>query len=825
MPRYAFFWIALLTLPVIVGCDGCTPTASTNPNGEEDEKAPREAYSTHSAIAFPADQSATFGAVKPGHWVTAEQSIRSNKANTRGELISHASVVLRDANLETTGSIDSYETVRPVVLPKGQMRGFDFRFRCPVPNSIETRRINLFSRLIPRSGGILDTGGQPFTVMRGSEYFFVVLTTRPDQFTRLQIADWTRGAESSLDGPVADVNYRVLVPDVSGFLPLPETMLDLTSTAVIFWDDLSEDALTPLQQSALADWVRFGGRLIINGASASESVANTSLADLLPLVPTSNIELDGDAAVSLLTHWSVKTDRSLKKQIEVVRSESSRIAIDGQLGTGAVDIANTGSLVLTRQIGRGNVVQPRFDLTSDWVVGWDSYDSFFNCVILNRPPREYVAPRFDEAEDTEYGTGNLSLFFLGTKSRSDAAVNSQFRIASRDSLIALPVAPSSDHDQPSQSMGNATRNASAFDPFSRVNAITGLSAWNDNSDMIMLMRQTLTSEAGIEIPDSSLVVRSLAIYLVVLVPLNYIIFRLMNRLEYAWFAVPIIAVIGAVWAAREARLDIGFARSNTELAILEAHADYPRAHLTRLIGVYNSLSSRYVLQFRTVDGVALPLDNEPDPNTSVVPSTRVSYEEGPALADFAVQSNRMRFVHTEEMIDLGGAFAFDGDKTLTSESTIDLLDAIMIRKDVDGTTEVGFIGGLNAGESKTVELRETERLLVPTGLPMQTSRLIRRLGSPSSIPNGSTRLIARIDGPLQGLDITPKASQYVGQTIAIIHLQHPKMPKPVADKNLVSDFRRVNRIDILDKEKKTDPTSETPVEAESEESAAETTAE
>lgn len=801
MPRHAFFWFALLTLPLIVGCEGCTPATSRDPNAEDDEKAPQEAYSTQSAIVFPADQSATFSAVKPGHWLTAKQSIRSNKADTRGELISRASVVLRDANLEKTGTIDSFETIRPVVLPKGQMRGFDFRFRCPIPNSIETRRISLSSRLIPRSGGILDTGGQPLNVMRGSEYFFVVLTNRPDQFTRFQVADWARTSESRLDNPISDVNYRVVVPDASGLLPLSETMLDMTSTAVILWDDLSEDALTPLQQSALADWVRFGGRLIVNGATASEAIANSSLADLLPLVPTSNIELDGDAAVELLTHWSVATDRSLKKQIEVVRSENSRIAIDGVLNAGAVDIENTAALVLSRRVGRGHVVQPRFDLTDDWVTGWDSYDSFVNCVILNRPPREYVEPNFEEVNDLGFDAKDLSLFFVGTKSRSDAAVNSQFRIASRDSLI--PAAGGSVNDEATRdnSSGKAVRNASPFDPFFRVNAVTGLSAWNDDSDMITLLRQTLISEAGIEIPDSSLVIRLLAIYLVVLVPLNYIVFRLMNRLEYAWFAVPIIAIFGAVWAAREARLDIGFARSNTELAILEVHAEYPHAHLTRLIGVYNSLSSRYLLQFDTVDGCALPLDNEPDPGTTVQPSTRVSYEAGPALADFAVPSNRMRFVHTEEMIDLGGGFTFDDGLTLTSGSQIDLLDAIMIRKDDDGTTEVGFIGGLAAGESKTVELRETERLTVPANLPMQTSRLIRRLAAPRGIPNGSTRLIARIDGALQGLEITPAASQSIAQTIAIIHLQYPKMPKPVADKNLVSDFRRVNRMNDTETEK------------------------
>lgn len=786
MPRHAFFLFVLLAVPLIVGCEGCRPATPKDPNAEEDEKAPKEAYTTEPSVVYPADQSETMGAVKPGHWMTAEQPIRSNKADTRGDLISRSTLRLQDINMEAAGSIESLESIRPVVLPKGQMRRMGFRFRVPVPNSIGAKRISLSSRLIPRSGGIMDTGGQFFKILGASEYFFVILTQRPERFARLQVADWARSGEDEIRNPNGQSNYRVVIPDSSDLLPLPETMLDFTSTAVVLWDDLSEDSLTPQQQSALADWVRFGGRLIVNGPDASEAIANTSLVDLLPLMPTSNIELSGDAAAELLEYHSVATDRTMKGQVEIVKTESSRIAIDGQIDDEAVAIENTSSLVLKRRVGRGHVIQPRFDLTDNWIEAWDSYDSFFNSVILNRPPRQYVEPNSMDYEDEElaslgYDKRDLSLYFAGTKTRADAAVNTQFRIAARDSLLA--------------GGASETKENSPFDPYSRIDAITGVSAWNDSSDSIMLMRETLTSEAGIEIPGSSLVIRSLAIYLVVLVPINYIVFRLMNRLEYAWFAVPVIAVVGAAWAARQARLDIGFARSNTELGLVEVHAGYPRAHLTRMIGVYNSLSSRYELQFSTVDGIASPLDDEANPNTPIQPVIRTSFEEGPSLSDFAVNSNRMRYVHTEEMVDLGGVVTFDGANTLNSDMGVELLDGIVVRKSESGETEIAAIGSLSSGESKTIDFRATDRLMVASGLPMQTSRLIRRFATADSIPNGSTRLVARIEGSLEGLDVSPSASQHTAQTIAIIHLKHADLPRPQKDKNLVTDFRRVNRID------------------------------
>ncbi|MEM6472747.1 MAG: hypothetical protein AAF802_24510, partial [Planctomycetota bacterium] len=260
---------------------------------DENEKkdAPKEAFTVGPTVGYPSDQNVTMQSMKPGHWTTAEQSLRSNLADVRGELASEMTLTVRNAKGEAVGQVQTLKTVRPVTLPKGQMRRMDFRVRCPVPNSVTTQQAMLGSRLTPRSGGILDTGGQPLNLLTGDEYFFVVLTTRPEQFTRLQVADWVRSIGDSIDKDVRGENYRVTIPDTEGLIALPETALDMTSIGAIFWDDLSEDALTPDQQNAISDWLHLGGRLIVNGPMGSEAFANTSLADALPLKPTSNIEL------------------------------------------------------------------------------------------------------------------------------------------------------------------------------------------------------------------------------------------------------------------------------------------------------------------------------------------------------------------------------------------------------------------------------------------------------------------------------------------------------------------------------------------------------
>ena len=59
-------------------------------------------------------------------------------------------------------------------------------------------------------------------------------------------------------------------------------------------------------------------------------------------------------------------------------------------------------------------------------------------------------------------------------------------------------------------------------------------------------REALLEAAGVEVPDTSFVVICLALYLVALVPLNWLVFNAIGRVEWAWVAAPIIAIIGHV---------------------------------------------------------------------------------------------------------------------------------------------------------------------------------------------------------------------------------------------------------------------------------------
>lgn len=776
MPRVSFL-LALLCLPFVVGCEGCR----RSDNGDEEaqqEQAPLDDFSARRAIAFPSDINPASGGIKPGHWMTASQALRSNKVDARGELISNASA---SGSSFQTGVVQTSEgeiqTVRPVVLPKGQLRRFDFRILTPISGQNDQRRNFLSSRFVSSGRAIFyETGSQPFNVLAGEEFFLVILTTRPERFTRLQVSDWVRPVreDSVVFQDKTSANYRIVIPPTEDLLPLAETMLDWTSTAVVLWDDLSPDALTPQQQTAIADWVRFGGQLIVNGAPAADAIAKTSLADLLPLRPTGNIELDPQAASELLNGWAVASDRSTEKQIALLESQAGRVAVDGVAADDAQSVDKSGSLVLWRRVGGGRVVQPRFDVTSDWLLNWKSYDSFFNSVMLVRPRRQFIES--SNAEDL----GTLRQFYPDLKSAvADPAFNSKFRITARDAVLPGSVVGAS---------GSAA-SSSQYDPFTYADSLTGISGWTDNSDVVRLCRRILRNESGIEIPKSSLVVRTLGYYLLILVPVNYLLFRLLGRLEYAWLAVPVIAIGGAIWVARAARLDIGFARSQTEVALLELQPDYQRGHLTRVVAIYNSLSSSYDVQFETIDGAASPVSGGASAASGSSAVFRMGFAEGPMLAGLAVGSNQVRMLHAEQIMDVGGPITLDGKGNLVNQTSFELFDALLIEKSAAGNVRFAVIGGCESGSAVKLRYRDVSPQ-IPDDLPMQTAMVLGSLASPAAMPNGSTRLVARIDASLPGMTITPDAKQRSSQTVVLAHLKHAPLPELEVDMNLIGDLRK-----------------------------------
>jgi len=65
-----------------------------------------------------------------------------------------------------------------------------------------------------------------------------------------------------------------------------------------------------------------------------------------------------------------------------------------------------------------------------------------------------------------------------------------------------------------------------------------------------------------------------------------------------------------VGVVRLAQLDIGFARSQTEIAMLETYGGHPRGHLTRYTALYTSLATNYTLRSDDPATVILPFASD-----------------------------------------------------------------------------------------------------------------------------------------------------------------------------------------------------------------------
>ncbi len=813
--RFTYLW-ALLCMPLVVGCDGCRRDPNAQQK-EEDGAAFVGDFTTGSPDPFPSGGMLEGGnppagrAIKPGHWITAAVSIRSNNEDVRGRLVNQAyygtvnfrtgqpgddglgEVATQTYRQASAQEASTVANVRPAVLPKGQMRRFDYRILAPIPAGGDRKNCSLKGQFVsPARAASVDIGPDPFVSMSAEEYFFVVLTNRPERFTRLRSADWVKPYRDQYDFRIGGANYRIVTPATSDLLTLSDTMLDWTNTSVVFWDDGMADILTPDQATALSDWVHFGGHLIVNGTDGAESIANGKLAELLAIKPTGNDELDIDAARTMLESWQVKTDRSTSKQIAVLESGPGRVMLRGDLADGASWVEGTGELIAQMPVGRGRIVQSSFDMTSDWMTAWQSFDSFVNAVLLARPPRQYAVNLGGGVGNGNISSGSIRQFTVGRDTiASEPAMNTQFRLASRDAV--LPRLNHSRND-PSQAVAPEKEDTPARelvlggDAYTKVDPVSGIGGWSDSSDIVQACREILRSESGIEIPKSSLVIRSLGYYLLVLVPLNFIVFRLMGRLEYAWLAVPVIAIGGAIWVARSAQLDIGFARSQTELAMLELQPGYQRGHLTRIDAIYNSLSSTYDIQFKTIDGCAVPIRGSAatDDGGTVF---ETSFDEGPKLAGVSVGSNQIRLIHAEQIVEVGGGLRLVGGDRLVNESDLEITDAYVVDKDDAGKMRFAVVGTISSGANVSLRYRDGDEVTVGDDTPMQTGALMRRMMLPGAIPPGTTRLVGRVDAAVGGMTITPSATQVAAQTVVLAHLKHSSFPKTSPDANLLSDLR------------------------------------
>lgn len=816
-------WIAAVVLLVLGGLSviawrGCGLSgaqSAAQAEAEEKRKQEEEAEKQKQIdpkpgrfLVLPGDPEVAIPPVKPGHWVTSTQRQTAVYQDFVGQ--SQLSVVNGQNEIyPVPGTPLAVRATRPVALFKGRPKDIENTFLVPDVN----RSVQVATELTKRGFG--DSIRQRVGTLRmpSYQYQFVILAKEPNRYGFVKTLDSVEvpfDGESDFDSTEDPVHYRVVTPAVDRVIPLPDNALTWTTIAYLLWDEVDPALFTAEQERALTDWLHWGGQLIISGPDSLDLLKGSFLEPLLPATSGGSraVAADDPALAELNRGWMISPRRGASVLLAPTVPWSG---VKLNVRPKGRAIWSTGGLLVERAVGRGRIVVSAVQLAERDLINWSQgFESLFNACLLRRPRRKYEEGNF----------GDVTLSWVGPEfadRRLDAKLTTGMRYLARD------VGVDTNYHWVDADTGN---NQLQLGPYANQQRIQehhapdhagGIGAWNDFSATANAARDALAEAAGVEVPGTSFVVLCLAAYLIVLVPLNWLLFQALGRIEWAWVAAPVIAIVGTWVIVDRARLDIGFVRAHTEIGLLELQPEYDRGHLARYTGLYSSLSTTYDLDFDSLTAVAAPFSIGGDPNRiSSAGSSRgmVDYQryDKVRLAGVFVSSNSTNMVHSEQMFPLDGAIRLGKSSRnrpqIENRSQLHLQSVAAIQRSTREDEEAGrkglrgtWIGELRPGESAPVtfpplvmakdkvpfadERADEERLQNVERLNLEpTFRLALDI---ESFEPGEKRLVARVDGLLSGESVSPAASQVRGATLVVAHLEYAPLPDPRPDLNTRRD--------------------------------------
>jgi len=808
----------MLALVSWSGCGGCRsdPDAEAQQETEEGKKKEDEEkrkqeekkpdFSVDSILVQPSSVKNPAMHIKPGHWVQATQAITANHFDFVGRL--EASVVnSKGEPFELNRTPYRLTSLRPAALPKGSQKFLEVTFFIPFPKYDEdetadpdqqvagyghgpgfgqSSSYDIRSELRGRRGGHpVQSGGRLFLAMAAHQYHFVVLARNPleYQFLTQGLHCFVAPYQMPESSQQTMTHYRVQYPAVdSSPVPLPSHPLAWTSTAYVLWDDVPAEVLSPRQQRALVDWLHWGGQLIVSGPQSLDGLRGSFLDPYLPVDAGDPVAYSAEQIAALNHPWT-RTGR------DPLQATEPWSGIELELRDGAHEVPGTAGLVAERSVGRGRIVVSAFRLQERDFIRWKGFDEFFNACLLRRPARVYRQQGELEMLQLTWADRNLPA--------DDPRLNSRLRYFSRDAGVRNFEHQRIEDFNSQQVVHRYTEPTSAG----------GVAAWNPISLTSDYAREALREAAGITVPESSFVVWTIGLYLIVLVPLNWLCFYGIGKVEWAWISAPIVAVFFSGLVIRFAQLDIGFVRSQNEVSVLELQGDYPRGHLTRYTALYTSLSTTYDAHFDDASGVGQPFPISTDYRllSGQERSTVTLEHDGDVrLRGLRISSNTTGMIRSEQMFDLEGPIAMarstTGTPLVANQSQFDLKSvAVIQRQKMFGGVRpaICWLGELRRGESKLLKFRTFDQQELKNELPvaekderhvrLNVDPLVELALDPKQLEAGEVRLVGRIDGkPLPGQTIEPAAAQVRAATVVVAHLAPPTLPDPQRDANTYS---------------------------------------
>lgn len=732
-------------------------------------------------------------AVKPGHWSLIVGQMKANYQDFVGQI--DAQVVSQDHRpvaLEHTRF--GLETTRPVVLAKGKPKRVESDLFAPPQANARFLDWRLISK---------DTGGEVYSTspklihMPAYEYLLVVLAKEPDQYAFLKATNTVRAPYEEEFAESSQPHYRVALVKSTRNMPLAGNPLQWTEIAYVLWDEVDPTQLTTDQQLALVDWLHWGGRLMVNGPDSLRTLRASFLDPYLPADDAGPLKLSADDLAPWSAFWGSREQGQPVAPLQPTQPLSA-IRLDPR--PEATELAGGAGMFFERRVGRGSVVVSAVQLSERAVINWPGYDGFLNAGLLRRPRRVFSAGPYGgmRTEWNDYPQLRLDAHFV-----------TPLRFFSRDAQVKANTML--DSATATNAMGMQT-----MSPTMAVDRAGGMGAWDDFSPVSDASRELLLQAAGVRVPGSAFVIGCLAFYLLILVPFNWLIFHTLQRVEWAWLAVPLIAMLGTWVVVKQAQLDIGFVRSQTEIGLLELQGADPRGMLTRFTALYSSLSTTYEVHFEDhPTALALPFPANSSAESSLEQSVQFQRQKDPSLLGLTVSSASARQIHVEQMFTLDGPIRLGtssrGDRQLENHSQLKLNEAVLLHRKYNREGQVRYegtwLGEMRPGDSVLVTMLPV--ILSKEGLPYADRRTVAdptkvseqidvnallRLAcqfaeqdDPVRTDREEYRLVAVIDDPLPGMQIEPVASQVQGATVVVAHLDYGPLGDPAPDVNSAQD--------------------------------------
>ncbi len=598
--------------------------------------------------------------------------------------------------------------------------------------------------------------------------------------------------------------YRLVLPTEPDKLALSPHPLTWSTISHVVWDALPPDQLSVGQQEAMLDWLHWGGQLIFTGGAdqAYALYRESFLGPYLPAEPTGQMVALKEEDLQPLSHsYPPPVITSMVEQpgkrylaaaglrpptqksvyLSVLRPAEGASTIP--LGEGSPHL-----LAVERRIGRGRITMLTINPTEPTFAQWTGLDTMVRRVVLRRPEESYQRV-------ARPGLGSMPI--AGAPAHAPGYLGPHdltwYRITSRDALPGndrgpMPPAPRAPPSDARKDLGDAdvTTLATEEEPVS----LTGVADWRDTSRFPMIARELLEQASGLTIPSPMFVLKVILAYLLAIVPINWLVCRVvLRRREWAWVVVPIVSIVFAYAVQRGAAYDMGFDSAMDEIDLLEIQGGYPRGHLSRFASVYTTGHGSFTISYPSNNtALALPMSGGREiPGEDVTTSAWQSVPI-PALSNFSVQPRSLSLFRAEEMTTLPGSIRLEGDgagRRVVNATDLELRDATLI--DISGPGEQDrkerYLGTIAPGG--VVELEKTERRPFPERITVESGpdpdtilRVVRTTWEPGDENSGEIRLVAWVSQPMPGQMIDPPTDRTRGITAVLVHLRNGPPPSP-----------------------------------------------